>query len=94
MKCIAVDKEEYFSLAIDETEPGRFFIEFPVSNPMVDYSEWYEIDEATFEKYRNDLKSALPFVNECKNHLHDELLLLKPGSMRGEPWWGPSSGKR
>ena len=36
-KCIAVDKEEYFSLQISGTEPARFFIEFHVSNPMVDY---------------------------------------------------------
>ena len=36
-KSIAVDNEEYFSLQICETEPVRFFIEFPVSNPLVDY---------------------------------------------------------
>ncbi len=92
MKTVAIDRAEYFSLEIDETAtPARFFVTIPVSNRMCDYTEMYEIDEPTFEQYCRDLKSALPFVQQCRERLHDDLLLLKPGTDRGEPWWPASS---
>jgi len=93
MTTVAHWKDEYFSLDVDETT-GLYFLSIPVANRMCDYTEWYELDQVTFEQYRLDLKSALPFVQECRDHLHDDLLLLKPGTDRGTPWWpngrGPS----
>jgi len=81
----AVDHEMYYALEVDE-ETGRYYISFPVSNRMVDYVEYYEIDQQTYERYLADLPSALPFVVECKRHQHDDLLLFQPGSDRGTPW--------
>jgi hypothetical protein len=85
MTTVAFWKEEYFSLDMDETT-GRYFLSIPVGNGLCDYSEWYELDQQTFEQYRLDLTSALPFVEQCREHLHDDLLLLKPGRDRGTPW--------
>jgi hypothetical protein len=94
MTTVAVDKTEYFALEFEEGS-SRYFLSIPVSNRLCDYEEYYEIDEVAFEQYRRDPQSALPFVQRCRDHLHDDLLLLKPGSDRGEPRWpkgrGPAS---
>jgi hypothetical protein len=70
-----------------------------VTNGIVDYEEVYEIDAASFERYRADLASALPFVERWRKPQEDEHLILQPGRWRGtasepEPAAGrqPSSG--
>jgi hypothetical protein len=50
---------------------------------MVDYEEYYEIDKATFDRYRADLGSALEFVERCRKRQEDGRLIVKPGSNRG-----------
>jgi len=60
-----VDKVRRFSLDVDE-ESGRTFVAIPVRNTMVTYTEWYEVDQATFEKYKADPALAHDLVEKAK----------------------------
>jgi hypothetical protein len=82
--CVFVDRERRFSLDIDE-ETGRTFVSIPVElqEVKVEYSEWYEVDAETFERYRADPTLAHEFVERCKRREMDHLLLFPPGKNRG-----------
>lgn len=77
-----VNREERFSLAIEETS-GQFFVSFPVFNGLIEYEEYYAIDQQMSERFHHDLASALEFVNRCRRREMDELLMQKPGWNRG-----------
>jgi len=77
-----VQREERFSLGVEETS-GKRYLSIPVSNGLVDYEEYYELDRATYERYLADPKAALPFVQRCRAREEDERLIVKPGSNRG-----------
>lgn len=77
-----VNREERFSLGIEETS-GQFFASFPVFNGLIEYEEYYAIDQQMFERFQVDLASALEFVNRCRRREMDELLMQKPGWNRG-----------
>ena len=79
---IAVYPEERFSVGV-EADSGRFYLSIPVSNPLVDYEEYYEIDRAQFDAYRGDPASAAGFLMRCRNREADDLLMIQPGKMRG-----------
>jgi len=83
-RTVAVNRQQRYSLEIDE-HTGRCYVSFPVSNRMVDYEEAYEVDRATFERYRADPASALEFVTRCRNRELDHLLRDQPGADRGIP---------
>lgn len=76
------NREERFSLGIEESS-GNFYASFPVSNGMTDYEEYYEIDRAQLDLFQKDLNAALAFVTKCRNRQLDELLIQKPGDVRG-----------
>jgi len=77
-----VQREERFALGIEETT-GKFYLSIPVSNGLVDYEEYYELDRAAYERYLADPKAALPFVQRCRAREEDARLIVKPGSNRG-----------
>ncbi len=79
---VLVSREGRFSLG-EEEQTGKYYLSIPVSNGMVDYEEYYEIDRLAFEHYRADPKAALEFAERCRNREVDELLIVKPGSNRG-----------
>ena len=79
---IYVNREEMFCLGVEETS-GQFYVSFPVSSGLADYEEYYAIDAHMFERSHHDLASALEFVNRCRRREMDELLMQKPGSIRG-----------
>ncbi len=81
---IAVYPAERYSLGI-EVESGRFYLSIPVSNNLVDYDEYYEIDQAAFQRYRAEPPSAAEFAVRCRNHECDEALFVRPGRDRGTP---------
>jgi hypothetical protein len=83
-KDVVVNREERFSVGVEE-DSGKHYVSIPVSNGMVDYEEYYEIDPATFERYRADPASALDFVVKARNRQMDDRLIMKPGSKRGTP---------
>ncbi|MGA3681594.1 hypothetical protein [Pseudomonas graminis] len=77
-----VNREERFSLGIEETS-GQCFVSFPVFNGLIEYEEYYAIDQQMLERFHHNLDSALEFVNRCRRREMDELLMQKPGSKRG-----------
>jgi hypothetical protein len=77
-----VNREERFSLGIEETS-AQFYVSFPVFNGIIEYEEYYAIDQQMSERFHHDLASALDFVNRCRRRELDELLMQKPGSNRG-----------
>lgn len=77
-----VSRDLRFSLG-EEEESGRYYLSIPVANRMVDYEEYYEIDRATYERYRAEPEAAIPFLERCRKQEVDELLILKPGTDRG-----------
>lgn len=76
------NREERFSLGIEEAS-GKFYASLPVSNDMIEYEEYYEIDSTQFELFQKDLNAALAFLTKCRRRELDELLIQKPGSRRG-----------
>lgn len=83
-KDLFVSRELRFSLGIEE-DSGRYYLSIPVSNRLVDYEEYYEIDRAAFERYRTEPEAAAGLLERARNRQADELLLQKPGSDRGTP---------
>ncbi len=81
-KDVAVNREERYSLGVEE-DSGKHYVSIPVSNGLVDYEEYYEIDQPTFERYRADLGSARDFVTRCRKREMDDRLIMKPGKNRG-----------
>ncbi|WP_296185870.1 hypothetical protein [Pseudomonas sp. UBA1879] len=81
-KRLFVNREEMFSLGIEETS-GKYYASFPVSNGLADYEEYYEIDKVKFELFQKDVDAAVTFVNKCRRQEMDELLIQKPGTNRG-----------
>ncbi|WP_110946375.1 hypothetical protein [Pseudomonas bohemica] len=77
-----VSRQHRFSMGFEETT-GRFYVSFPVSNGMVEYEEYYEIDQAVFEHFKNDIDAAMAFVMSCRRRQHDDLLMIQPGARRG-----------
>lgn len=76
--------EHRFSLGLD-TGSGRHYVAIPVSNGLVDYEEYYGIGAEAFAVFSADPAAAVGFVEECRRHEHDDLLLQAPGSNRGTP---------
>jgi hypothetical protein len=79
-----VSPEHRFSLG-REAGSGRHYLSIPVSNGVVDYEEYYELDSTRYVELLAHPLSALPFVAECRRRQHDDLLLQRPGSNRGTP---------
>jgi hypothetical protein len=81
-KDVAVNREQRYSLGVEE-DSGKYYVSIPVSNGLVDYEEYYEVDQPTFERYRADLGSALEFVERARKRELDDRLIVKPGRNRG-----------
>ena len=77
-------REDRYALGTD-LSTGRCFVSFPVNAGAVGYEEYYEVDAETYGHYLADPELALPFVEECRRHEHDNLLMVKPGWNRGTP---------
>jgi hypothetical protein len=79
---VAFDRDERYAIGIEQ-DSGRFYVSIPVTNGLVDYEEFYEIDEATFERFRADLGRALPLVERCRQRREDVRLMYQPSTRRG-----------
>ena len=47
--------------------------------------EYYEVTDDEYARLMADPVGALAFVEECRHHEHDGLLIQKPGWNRGTP---------
>jgi hypothetical protein len=79
-------RADCYSLGRD-SEPEGFYLAIPVSNPYVDYEEYYRLSEAEFETLLHDLPAARAFADRCRRHEMDDRLILQPGQLRGDPRW-------
>jgi hypothetical protein len=77
-------REDRYSLGV-ETTSDRHYASIPVSNGIVDYEEYYEITPNQYHLFLSDSGAAIEFVESCRRHEHDDLLIQKPGSNRGTP---------
>ena len=79
-----VSSEDSYSPGVDELS-GRRYASLPVTIGVVDYDEYYEVTEDAYAGFMADPVSAAAFIEECRRHEHDELLMQKPGWKRGTP---------
>lgn len=81
---VFVSKEDRYSVGA-ELDSGRLYVSIPVSNGVVDYEEYYAISAEQSDVFLADRIAAIEFVDACRQHQHDDLLILKPGTNRGTP---------
>ena len=79
-----VSREKYFTLGID-SETGGPYLSFPVDNGLVEYSEYYSIPKQYIDDPATHMQQILDFLKRARNHELDELLIMKPGRVRGAP---------
>jgi hypothetical protein len=77
-------REDRYSIGT-ETESGKRYVSIPVSNGPFDYEEYYELTPEQYSKFLGDRHAAIDFVESCRRHERDELLIEKPGWNRGTP---------
>ncbi|WP_082959553.1 MULTISPECIES: hypothetical protein [unclassified Mycobacterium] len=77
-------RKDRYSLGVESTS-GRYYASIPVSNGIVDYEEYYELTREQHDQFLRDPFAALQFVEACRGHEHDDLLLQRPGKNRGTP---------
>ncbi|AVF37729.1 hypothetical protein KWG64_08190 [Rahnella sp. PD12R] len=75
-------REERYSIGI-ETETARYYLSIPVTNHMIDYEEYYEISESEYNIFLSNPAMAVDFAKQCKRREKDDLLIVKPGALRG-----------
>lgn len=75
-------REERYSIGI-EKESGRYYLSIPVTNHMIDYEEYYEISENDYNIFLGSPDAAVNFAKQCKKREKDDLLIVKPGELRG-----------
>lgn len=79
---IFFSKEHRYSLGT-ELQSGKHYLSIPVSNGVVDYEEYYEIDSNLLQQFLTQQEKTLEFAEKCRRQELDELLIIKPGSNRG-----------
>ncbi|MEE6139125.1 hypothetical protein SKC41_22690 [Mycobacterium sp. 050128] len=77
-------RDDRYSIGI-ESVSGRYYASIPVSNGIVDYEEYYELTPDQYRDFLRDRTAAIEFVQACRKHEHDDLLLQRPGNNRGTP---------
>ena len=80
-----ISRERLFSFGRD-TVSGEAFLSIPVANRMIDYEEYYRLSLEQLRAFQSDVQAARAFADRCRKRRCDHLLILKPGSDRGEPW--------
>lgn len=68
-----------------EREPDRPYFGIPISNAMVDYIEFYWINNEQYRSFSENQDLAFAFAEACRRREHDDLLVYKPGTDRGTP---------
>jgi hypothetical protein len=81
---IFISKEDRFSIGI-EKDSKKYYLSFPVSNGLVEYEEYYEIDKAEFERFSRALDEMRKIASLGRDRKNDSRLLQQPGKKRGSP---------
>lgn len=77
--------EHRFSLGA-EIMYGLSYLSFPVSTGLVDYEEYYALNDEESELFRKDPEQALPLLEQCRRREQDGRLMQQlPTTNRGTP---------
>ena len=79
-----VFREQRFAIGSD-TQTHCYYLAIPVANQMVDYEEYYRLTYDQYRQFSNDGAAGGVFANECRARKRDDLIILAPGTDRGEP---------
>lgn len=77
-----VSREHWFSLGVDKSTGGHY-LSIPVSLQIVDYSEYYAIDDSEYRTFVADPASAVPLADGCRRRECDDRLIVPPPPNRG-----------
>jgi hypothetical protein len=81
---VHIFRDQRFSLGVD-MQTQQPYLSIPVANQMVDYEEYYLISPDQFQQFADAPNIGALFADECRARLSDHLIILQPGSDRGEP---------
>lgn len=76
---MVVFKAQGFKLGI-ETHSRQYYLSIPVTTHMVKYEEFYRLDKAQFESFKNDVGLGSAFADRCGDGEMDHLLFIPAGS--------------
>ena len=79
-----VFSEQRFSIGVDN-QTNSHFLAIPVANQMVDYEEYYRLSVDQFALFSKDVVAGAAFAERCRARANDTLIILPPGTDRGEP---------
>jgi hypothetical protein len=79
-----VFREQRFAIGSD-TQTNGYFLSIPVANQMVDYEEYYRLTADQYSQFSNNGAAGGMFAEECRARKRDNLIILAPGTDRGEP---------
>jgi hypothetical protein len=79
-----ISRQHLYSLGRD-VKLNCNILSIPVSNRLIDYEEYYKLTDEQYHSFIEDENLARQFADECRQHLHDDLLTLQPGTDRGVP---------
>lgn len=66
-----------------DMEQGGWYFSIPVSLGVADYEEYYSIPAEVAESFRINPDDAIAFADKCRRRECDDLLIVKPGKIRG-----------
>jgi hypothetical protein len=79
-----VFREQRFAIGSD-TQTHGYFLSIPVANQMVDYEEYYRLTPDQYCLFSANAAAAGLFADECRARKRDDMIILAPGTDRGEP---------
>ena len=79
---LIVFSDERFTVGKDE-DSGGYYVSIPVSNGLVEYSEYYAIADSEFGQLNNAANELRGLVERCRAQQNDANLIVKPGANRG-----------
>jgi len=81
---IVIFKEDGFSVG-QEKDLKKYYLSIPVSNGLIEYEEYYEIEKEVFDRFSDNIAEIRILAGKCRRRENDENLIIKPGKMRGSP---------
>ena len=75
-------KKQWFALGV-ETYSGQHYLAIPVNTLSISYDEFYRLDDAQFEVFKNNVDAGMAFADTCRNREMDHLLMIPPPLDRG-----------
>ena len=79
-----VFREQRFAIGSD-TQTHGYYLAIPVANQMVDYEEYYRLTPDQYRLFSDNVSAGGVFADECRARKRDDVIILEPGTDRGEP---------